>query len=245
MRIALIGTPRSGNTWARRVLRDALALPELAVHNYRDLPSNLPDRAILGLHWYREPGFQTFLREGGFKVAVLGRHPLDVLLSVLRFVRHEPLTARWLEGNAEIPLSLRAETPFSDGFEHYATSWGAENLLSVSYQWWFDGLAIHVHYEDLVRHPQAAFRGLISDLGGCCARLDDALTANSIEVLRATPNRHAWQGTPGLWRQLIPPAAARRIRRRHARVFETLGYRVPPYFLTRQRAEQTWLRLTS
>lgn len=245
MRIAIIGTPRSGNTWVRRVLRDALALPELAVHNYRDLPSALPDRAILGLHWYREPGFQAFLREGGFKVIVLGRHPLDVLVSVLHFVRHEPLTARWLEGNAELPPNLSAEKPFSAGFERYATSWGAENLLSVSYQWWFDSAAIRVRYEDLVRDPQAAFQGLIRGLGGGCAGLDGALAANSLDVLRATPNRHGWQGTPGLWRRLIPPATARRIRRRHARVFETLGYRVPFYVLTRQQAEQAWARLAS
>ena len=243
MRIAIVSTPRSGSTWVRGVLRDALALPELAVHNYRDLPSVLPDQAVLQLHWYREPGFQAFLREGGFKVIVLGRHPLDVLVSVLHFVRREPLTARWLEGNAEIPPDLHAEKPFSDGFERYATSWGAENLLSVSYQWWFDNSTIRLHYENLARNPQAVFRTLLSDLGGSCARLDDALAANSIDVQRATPNRHGWQGTPGLWRQLILPVAARRIQRRHARVFETLGYRVPLYALTRRQAEQAWTRL--
>jgi hypothetical protein len=245
LRIAIVSTPRSGNTWVRGVLRDALALHELAVHNYRELPPVLPEQFILQLHWYREPGFQAFLRDGGFKVIVLGRHPLDVLLSVLHFVRREPLTARWLEGNAEIPPNLSAEKPFSGGFERYATSWGAENLLSVSYQWWLDTSATHVRYEDLVRNPQAAFRRLISDLGGSCAKLDDALAAHSIEVLRATPNRHGWQGTPGLWRQLIPPVIARRIQRRHARVFHTLGYRVPLYVLTRRQAEQAWARLAS
>jgi hypothetical protein len=220
-------------------------LPEFAVHNYRDLPTSLPDQAIVGLHWYREPGFQAFLRDGGFKVIVPARHPLDVLLSVLHFVRHEPLTARWLEGNVELPPDLAAEKPFSAGFEHYATSWGAENLLSVSYQWWFDSAAVHVRYEDLVRDPQAAYRGLIRDLGGSDADLDRALAANSLDVLRATPNRHGWQGTPGLWRRLILPAVARRIRRRHGQVFETLGYQVPFYLLTRQQAERTWTLLTS
>lgn len=245
MRIAIVSTPRSGNTWVRGVLRDALALPEFAVHNYRDLPPVLPAQTILQLHWYREPGFQALLRESEFKVIVLGRHPLDVLLSVLHFVRREPLTARWLEGNAQIPANLSQETPTSKGFERYAMSWGAENLLSISYQWWFEASAIRVRYEELVLNPEASFRKLISDLGGGSTRLGDALAANSLEVLQATPNRHGWQGTPNLWRQLIPPAVARRIRDRHARVFETLGYRVPRYFLTRRHAQQVWSHLSS
>ena len=243
MRIAIVSTPRSGNTWVRHVLRDALALSDFAVHNYRDLPAVLPERVILQLHWYREPGFQAFLRDSGFRVVVLGRHPLDVLLSVLHFVRREPLTARWLEGNAELPPDLASETPFSDGFERYATSWGAENLLSISYQWWFEPSAVRSRYDDLVGHPQAAFQRLVADLGGDCSRLEAALATTSFEVLRATPNRHGWQGTPELWRQLILPAAARRIQQRHARVFEALGYRVPFYCLTKRHAEQAWARL--
>src|SRR5205807_380982 len=136
LKIAIIGTPRSGNTWVRRVLTQALDLKEIAVHNPRDIPVLLPERVALQIHWYREPNFQTFLRSNGFKVVVMARHPLDVLVSVLTFIRHEPLTARWLEGNAEFPPDLAGHPPASPSFVAYATSWGAENLLSVSYQWW-------------------------------------------------------------------------------------------------------------
>ena len=245
MRIAIIGTPRSGNTWVRSVLRDALDLPEFAVHNYRDLPPVLPERAILQLHWYREPGFQAFLHGNGFRTVVLARHPLDVLLSVLHFVRHEPRTSRWLEGNVELPAALSSGSPVSEAFERYATSWGAENLLSVSCQWWLDSAATRMRYEDLVDDPRRAFRHLIGALGGEDGRLDAALAGNGFDVFRRTPNRHGWQGTPGLWRRLIPPAVARRIRSRHARVFDTLGYRVPRYVLTRRQARQTWTHLVA
>jgi hypothetical protein len=60
---------------------------------------------------------------------MLARHPLDVLVSMLNFIRHEPLTARWLEGNAEIPKTLVGQAPTSENFLNYAMSWGAENLL--------------------------------------------------------------------------------------------------------------------
>ena len=93
LRIAVIGTPRCGNTWVRSVLGDILKLEQLAVHNYTELQS-IPDRAIVQLHWYREPRFQRFLRDYGFKTLVLTRHPLDVPVSILNFIRYEPLTAR-------------------------------------------------------------------------------------------------------------------------------------------------------
>jgi hypothetical protein len=243
MRIAVTSTPRSGNTWVRGVLRDALDLEELAVHNYLDLPDVLPERVVLQIHWYREPNFQKFLRDNGFRIVVLGRHPLDVLLSVLHYVRHEPLTTRWLEGNVELPDDFSAETPYSEGFRTYATSWGAENLLSISYQWWLDRDAIRVRYEDLVQEPRDVFSGLIHQLGGHPGKLDQVIASHPLSLYKATPNRQGWQGMPGLWRQLILPSFARQIRHRHERVFETLGYHLRPYILTRRQAERNWIRL--
>jgi hypothetical protein len=242
-RIAIIGTPRSGNTWIRHVLRDTLNLSEYAVHNYRDLPAFLEDRVVLQIHWPREPGFQEFLVKRDFKIIVPVRHPLDVLVSVLHFVRREPLTARWLEGNAEIPLDFEKETPSSLGFGQYAQSFGAENLLSVSYQWSFDAKATRARYETLVENPKKEFQTMIEALGYTSERLDLALEANSFNVFRNTPNKHGWQGTPGLWKRLIPWRTARHIRTRHQVIFDSLGYNVPFYTLSKRKAGVAWRSL--
>ena len=243
MRIALISTPRSGNNWTRRVLRDVLELEEIAVHNPRDLPDVLPKNIVLGLHWYREPNFHAWLRARDFRIIVLGRHPLDVLISVLHFVRYEPLTARWLEGNAELTPDLAGQPPLSEPFWRYAMSRGAENLLSVSYQWWHEPEAVRIHYEDLVHDPLARFGQLVKQLGGSTDQLISALKASRLEVFQAMPNRHGWQGTPGLWQRLLTPLFARRISWRHSKVFERLGYDVPFYFLSRRTALRNWERL--
>ena len=87
LRIAVISSPRSGNTWVRSVLGDILRLQQFAVHNYIEL-ENIPDRCIVQLHWYREPNLQRFLNDRRFKTLVLARHPLDVLVSILNFIRH-------------------------------------------------------------------------------------------------------------------------------------------------------------
>ncbi|HVB10757.1 MAG TPA: hypothetical protein VNM16_10385, partial [Bacillota bacterium] len=68
-------------------------------------------------------------------------------------VRFEPATGKWLEGNVDIPSSLSQASPVSSEFLKYSLSFGAENLLAVTYQWWRDELAIQIKYEDCVGDP--------------------------------------------------------------------------------------------
>ena len=244
LRIAIISSPRCGNTWVRVVLSDILKLEQLAVHNYSELES-IPDRAIVQLHWYREPRFQCFLRDYGFKTLVLSRHPLDVLVSILNFIRHEPLTARWLEGNAEIPPSLIGQPPTSREFLRYATSWGAENVLAISYQWWHDPQAVKVRYEDLVQRPREALLGLARVFDPAVCDESGAIDRFNLTFFRNLPNKHGWQGRPGLWRELIVYFDARSIYKRHKRVFDLMDYSVRPYLLTRAGALRRWNELTT
>jgi hypothetical protein len=228
----------------RSVLGDILRLQQFAVHNYTELET-IPDRCIVQLHWYREGNFQRFLADNRFKTLVLARHPLDVLVSILNFIRHEPLTARWLEGNAEIPSTLAGQPPTSNEFVRYATSWGAENVLGISYQWWHDATAIKARYEDLVQRPDEALLNLarVFDPGVC----DESGAASrfSLPFFQKLPNKHGWQAKPGLWRRLIVYHDARTIYRRHKHLFDVMGYSVRPYLLTRAAALRTWKMLTA
>lgn len=85
-----------------------------------------------------------------------------------------------------------SRSPARAEFVDYATSWGAENLLSVSYQWWHDADAIKVHYERLVRDPLKGFDKLVTELQQPCDKVPMAVQANPLTVLRDTPNRHGW-----------------------------------------------------
>ena len=238
-RVAIVSSPRSGNTWLRHLLRDGLGLQELAVHNYADVHS-VPERCVMQLHWYREPNFQRFLSENGFRVLVLARHPLDVLISVLHFIKYEPETARWLGGNCEIPSTLAGKSPTSEEFVDYAVSFGAENLLSVTYQWWHERTAVRVRFEDLVGNAEEQIRSIAGLLGEPCDDPEEAVRTNSIGMFQALPNRHGWQGRAGLWRELLLPEHASRIFRRHESVFRTLGYGVEPSAVSHDEALATW-----
>src|SRR4051794_17510699 len=242
MRIAIIASPRTGQTWLRSILWNAWGFPPVAVHNWTEAPAELPSDCLFGIHWPREPNFLRWLAERDFHVIVLARHPLDILVSALHFVHHEPQTARWLEGLTGLPAGLIGESPASPGFLRYALSFGSETLLSVSYQWWQHEGSIRIRYEDLVRTPEQTLMSIADTLGLDTVGFAPALRANSLEKLRAV-NFHGWQGTPGLWRQLIPWPTARRIRARHRSVFEGLGYRTMPSLLTYAAAQRHWDQL--
>lgn len=242
-RVAIVSSPRSGNTWLRHIVRDSLRVPELAVHNYSDVGA-VPDRCVLQLHWYREPNFQSFLRTNRFRVISLARHPLDTLLSVLHFIRHEPDTARWLGGNCELPMALIGKSSSSTEFLNYALSFGAENLLSVTYQWWHDPAAIKVRYEDLVNDGPTQVSAIATQLGSEIGAFRAAYYSTSFATLRNTPNRHGWQGKSGLWKRLIPEEHASRIAAHHGHLMKNLGYTVVATGVSTKEAEANWIELT-
>ncbi|WP_353208982.1 sulfotransferase domain-containing protein [Sphingorhabdus sp.] len=242
MKIVIVSSPRSGNSWLRRLLVDGLGLNDTAVHNYLDV-AQVPEQCALQVHWYREPNFQNFLAVHNFSVITLARHPLDVLLSVLHFVKYEPETKRWLEGNCALPDNLNISSPCSQCFIDYATSFGCENLLSVSYQWWHDKDALKIRYEDLVSATNSELERVADFLKVDSQLIKSALPLNSIENFQALPNRHGWQGRPGIWRELIPTDIAQKIFSRHSGVFQALGYDIEPSSLTHEEAERRWLEL--
>lgn len=240
LRIAVISSPRSGNSWIRSVLAGSLGMQEIAVHNYLDIQEQLPDRCFLQIHWYREPNFQTWLAANKFRTLCVARHPLDILLSVMHYIRYEPDTAKWLGGNVDIPSQLLSASPASKAFLDYAIGDGAENLLSISYQWWRDARTHQLRYEDCVADPMGVLGREVELYGGQAENVAPWLQHLSIENMRATPNRHGWQGCAGLYKQLIPTLNAYKIYKRHKRLFDTLGYRIDPYLLGVRKAEQNW-----
>ncbi len=247
-RIAVVSTPRSGNTWFRRLVATTYAIEEWEVHSPDEVDwARLSSRCILQLHWHRVEPFTSLLDRHQFRVVVLSRHPLDVLVSILHFAPHEPQTARWLEGEGGNEVPIFDVPPSSRAFLEYATGPRAAALLGVSHEW-RQAIGCHcIRYEDLVRDPAAELRRLGEVLGRPAApeTIARAIAANSLENLRATSqNQHFWNGQPGLWKALIPAAEARRIARAHSTVFEGGGYQCDPdENLDHGRADANWFQL--
>jgi hypothetical protein len=215
-RLAVIGTPRSGNAWLRHLLSSAYDIPERAIHSPHDLPWNeLPQSCVLQLHWHPVESFLKRLEDHGFRAVVLSRHPLDVLISILHFALHDR-TARWLEGEHGNEWSIFGAMPRSTPFMNYCVSKRADALLAVSREWWRVPGTISVQYEVLNRDPHGELERILGECGGQPVReVEEVIAGRTLSKLRALTRHehHFWQGRCGLWKSLLTAAEARPLAR--------------------------------
>lgn len=252
MRIALLCTPRSGNTWLRLMLASILKLEQFAVHDLGDIEWNvLPSRALVALHWYRTIELTGLLETHGFRVVTMARHPLDTLLSILQFSPKEPQTARWLNGLGGNELSIHGELPTSKKFLAYCSSERASALLGVTPEWWNLPNVAQLRYEDLVKDRDAALSNLLEQLGCSGHTLGDSLDEFNISKLRqTTKNGHFWQGCPGLWQKLFTTDDANNLVNAQKKIFKSLGYscdlvEAPDVMISAASIDTAWKNLTS
>lgn len=246
VRVAILSTPRSGNTWLRYLLASAYRVPEVAVHKMGDSDwAMLPRECVLQLHSNRTPKMRARLAEHGFRVVTVARHPLDTLVSIIPFALLDGDTHHWLQGTGGDESGLFGTTPRSRAFVKYATAPRAAALFSVTADWWGEPGVIGVRYEDLVADP-------VGELAKLCELiaptrepdLSAIVTGHTLDRLRPRAgNGHFWQGRPGHWRELIPTAEANEISSAIPDAFARYGYSCDPDpTLTADIADENWVR---
>jgi len=227
MRLALISTPRSGNTWLRYLLADLYGLQPFAVHHPGALDwCQLPEDCIVQMHWRRTDEMVRLLDERGFRVVTIKRHPLDVLVSILHFCGNEPQTSSWLLGEGGNEDQILHKSPTSIVFLTYAVGSRAKALLSVTAEWWGRDGVTSVCYEDLVHNPIGTLSFVQTELGAFKVDVDGPLSSLTFDRFKPTSqNEHFWQGRPGLGQRLLPREVAEAITEAHANTFQALEYR--------------------
>ena len=243
IKLAIISSPRSGNTWMRHLLKTAYDLEEIAVHTPQELfIQELPEQLVAQIHWLPEKTFCDSLTRQAIKVISIARHPLDTLLSIWHFIQHEPNTVLWLDGAGKIDLELAGKSPTSAEFLNYARGEGAKALLEVTEQWWQLPETLCVRYEDMVANPHQTLSQIFQFIEQePILPIPEILQLNTLARFQATPNHHAWQGRPGLWRELIPASTAIAIYEAHCDLFKTLDYVCDPdWDLSDSEATMRW-----
>ncbi|HZQ17062.1 MAG TPA: hypothetical protein VFA82_09840 [Gaiellaceae bacterium] len=244
LRIAVVSAPRSGNMWLRRLLVVLFRLEERSAHTPDEVEwEALPERCVLQLHWPRTRAFAKQLDRTGFRVVVLARHPLDILLSILQFAPHEPETARWLDGVHGDERAILGLDPLSDAFRVYAAGPRARALLDVTPDWWRRSAAA-LRYEDLVGDAPAELARIAAALEAePAATPEEAAAAVTFGGLAAEArNAHFWQGRPGHWRELLPADVAVELAAPYRKLVKRFGYAVDPDpALTHEEARLRWL----
>jgi sulfotransferase family protein len=246
VRLVLTGTPRSGNSWTRLLLGDAYACESFSVHSPDEVPwEALPDDVVVQIHQHAEPALISMLAGHGFRVVVLARHPLDVLISILHFARHDPSPARWLDGEGGDETAIASCNPLDPAFLEYATGRRAQILLGLSREWWTRPETLKVRYEDLCANVAGALQALAAQIGPPRAPLEHvAGTHTLVHLRRSTSDQHVWQGRPGHWRTLLPAGVAQALAEAHRESIELFGYDLEPDpELDMSAALENWRRI--
>lgn len=244
--ILLTSTPRAGSTWTRRLLASALDYDSTSVHDPADLDWAALSRTVVQLHCLPSEALLQDLAHHDVRVVSVARHPLDVLVSILRFVRDATETHRWLGGQAGDERTIVGCRPTDPAFREYALGDRAAALLGVTPRWWDIDGTVAVRYEDL-EGPDGAdhLTRVLEELGSDGRRVAAALHDSSMSnMARGHPGRdfHFGLGGSGSWRSFLTSDLAQAIHDRHHQVFAALGYRVDPDpDLSPGDAERAWL----
>jgi len=225
-RVAVVGSPRSGNTWIRRLLSDALDAAEIAVHHPGDVDwRDLPERCVIQLHWMPTRRLRTLFRRARIRAVSPARHPLDVLLSVLVFVQRGQETSDWLPGTGDDTV-LRSATPYSPEFLSWAASPRARALLSVTPAWWALADVVKASYEDFLADPERALGGVLQRLAMDPTReLGVTVSVNPPERLHLLSGGiHVWQARAGVHREVLTAELCDALMDVHGDGAERLGY---------------------
>jgi FkbM family methyltransferase len=226
-RLAIVGTPESGDEWISAVLADVLDAKELPVRHPADVDwAGLPDRFVIQLHWQRSRHLERMLTDHGVLVISPARHPLDVLLSILDRAQHKDSAGAWLGGAAGSEEQLRGSGPRDPAFLAWATSPRARLLLSLTPDWWTTPKTHRLRCEQLMADPNAELVAFLarSELEPV-ADLNAALKQHSTstadpppdDALTARTSSYTWQET--LSAQYVDVLVAT-----HREVFVSLGY---------------------
>lgn len=249
LRLAVISTPRSGNTWLRRLVATVFDLQELGATTPEDLAwDDLPPRVALQIHWLPTEPFRTRLDRHGFRVLVIARHPLDVFLSALNYLYYSHSRADCRDG-VDCPMcALQGARPLGRAFQDFCCGPFGANVLAYTVAWWDRPEIVRVRYERLVENAAEELGSIVAACQATARRpVREAVETNSMDGLRQRYGEwkhHFWQGRPDLWKCLLTDKVARAIAAANAEAFEKLGYRCDPdEALTASRAEENWQAL--
>lgn len=247
-RIAIVSTPRSGNTWFRHVLAKSFGLGSRAVHEPGEVPwADLPDDFVLQLHWRPEDDLRDRFDRHGFLVCTIARHPGDVLLSILRFVQSAEETYRWLLGEGGREDSIVGASPGSAAFADYVRSHRAKLLLDVTPSWAELPNTKLVRYEDLLDDPVASVQSAFARFAAEPRTIEAAVERSSLAHLRHEHNQrafHFWRGEAGSWRRLLPDQIVSAISEMHSEAIAVGDYSVDrPEILDSTTADRNWYEL--
>lgn len=235
MKIIVVSTPKTGNTWMTHLLSAVYDLPEVPVPPAFDAAAleRHGERWVALQHYYPEPDLLKWAEESQTQFVTMVRHPGDVLVSIWHMFCHQADDPKVNLGPAARRLPL-------DGGEmgEYATRYAKENffhVLYISLKWMKSGESSSVRYEQLWRDPVTTLTQLTNRIQPVSLdRIESAIDVCDMNLLRKLYNDPKGEfyrkGCPGSWRDELPDniVAVLRDQEPYPTLFRELGYTLDP-----------------
>lgn len=234
MRIIVVSTPKTGNTWMSRLLSTIYDLPGAVLPpTFRPAAADqLGSRWVVLQHYYPEPRLLAWGREHQVQFVTMLRHPGDILVSLWHMIRN-----RSYDPNRDLGLSAML---MQDGEQmgRYAVKYVEEDFfygLYISLDWEKSGESVVVRYEELWRDPVTTLAHLTEQIKPVPrSQIETAVDLCDIRMLRRLhddPDGKMFRkGGPGSWRHELPGRVVDVFRHRdpYPDIFRELGYTLDP-----------------
>lgn len=248
--IGVYSFPKSGNTWMRQILAELFfdgsiaACPDIHRQDIHEAPvATLPDGTLVRFYKSHAPTIVQRSRQKPVDhaaVIYIRRHPLDVFLSYLNFMRSDvnkapPLkrlfkpfaSVEQLVENGEIASFLEAFILFGTIDPQFAASgswfenvanWNAPSIVVGN----TEIPVVHLRYEDMVANGADALEPVRALMGISRVDMETALTKAAEKTKR--DGKFFWKQTPGLYKDMLPAKLIRRFADYHGERVRALGY---------------------
>lgn len=236
LRILIVSTPKTGNSWLEALLAEIYNLPEASAlaHSLgfplpyefdRDPYDRLGDSWIMFRHLWPTRAWLDWIRERGVVLLTTVRHPGDVLVSARQFVKDYSPAQKENPNGYEMLRDGDAMGEHTLRFvrEHFYKD------LNISILWAGAGARV-VRFEDQVADPVKAMTAITDAISPVPAgRILDSVLLCELKRLRANNPARAFlfrRGRTGDWRETLPKAISETFRSQppYPAQFAALGY---------------------
>jgi hypothetical protein len=232
LRILILSTPKTGNTWLRHLLAGVYRLPQFYVPPPLDCAKldKAGERWVTHYHTRPNRELLSWIRTNRAVVVTTIRHPGDVLLSLYHHIhefRNETLDHNFLRRMVSTGFERR-------GMTTYAADQPFSADLDCSLEWMAYEGTHTVRFEDLRADPVATLRELTSRIHPApLERMEAAVEMCDIDVMRRMAGDFSGffrQGRIGDWHARLPPDVVEVFRKLHpyAAQMARLGYSMDP-----------------